>query len=141
MIGAKGFWTAAAAAALLFVSADVSADEKQEYKVTGAEQTELVYQQGLAAGDQFEARMIRFDLPPGYQGGKHYHTGDIFVYVQSGSLTSETANGTKTYKAGEAFYETPGEVMQPRNQSAEENTVLIVFQVGKPGEPLMVKAE
>jgi quercetin dioxygenase-like cupin family protein len=132
---------AAGAVALLAASATVSADEKQEYKAPGATKDVLLHQMDLAAGDNLEARVIRFTLPAGYKGGRHYHTGDLIVYVASGSLTSETANGTRTYKAGEAFYEIPGEVMRGVNESTDEETVLLVFQVGQQGEPLMVQSE
>lgn len=131
----------AGAIALLATSTMVSADEKKEYTAPGADKKVLLHQLGLAAGDTLEARVIRFNLPAGFQGGRHYHTGDLIVYVQSGSLTAETDNGTKTYQAGEAFYEIPGEVMRGTNDSTDEDTVLIVFQVGAQGEPLMVEAE
>lgn len=133
---------AIAACAIAGLSVAVNAGEqKEEYKAPGASKEVLLHQQGLAAGDLLEARVIRFDVPAGHVGGRHYHTGDLIVYVQSGSLTAETENGTKTYKAGEAFYETPGEVMRANNKNTAENTVLVIFQVGVQGEPLMVKAE
>jgi len=127
--------------ALLATTTLVRGDEKKEYTAPGAGQDVILHQQGLAAGDTLEARVIRFNLPAGFQGGRHYHSGDLIVYVQSGSITSETESGTKTYHAGEAFYEIPGQVMRPRNDSTDEETVLIVFQVGAQGEPLMVEAE
>lgn len=132
---------AAAAIALLTTTTLVSADEKKEYTAPGAEKEVILHQQGLAAGDTLEARVIRFNFPAGFQGGRHYHTGDLIVYVQSGSITAETESGTKTYQAGEAFYEIPGQVMRGTNDSTDEDTVLIVFQVGAQGEPLMVEAE
>lgn len=125
----------------LTASTIVSADEKKEYTAPGATKDVVLHQQGLAAGENLEARVIRFTFPTGFQGGRHYHTGDLIVYVQSGSITAETESGTRTYKAGEAFYEIPGEVMRGINESADEDTVLVVFQVGEQGEPLMVEAE
>ena len=131
----------AGAIAVLAISTMVSAEEKKEYTAPEAQKEVLLHQLGLAAGDKLEARVIRFTLPAGFQGGRHYHTGDLIVYVESGSLTTEMENGTKTYQAGEVFYETPGEVMRGTNDSTDEETVLIVFQVGAQGEPLMVEAE
>ena len=119
----------------------LGAQETQEYKAPGASKTELIHQKGLAAGEALEARAIRFELPPGYQGGRHHHPGDLIVYVESGSLTVELDDGTHIYSAGQAFYETPGQVMRGSNESTSESTVLVVFQVGTQGEPLMVKAE
>lgn len=138
---AKRILTVAGAILLLTASTVVSADEKKEYTAPGATKDVILHQQGLAAGENLEARVIRFTLPAGYTGGRHYHTGDLIVYVQSGSITAETESGTRTYKAGEAFYEIPGEVMRGVNESADEDTVLVVFQVGAQGEPLMVEAE
>lgn len=63
------------------------------------------------------------------------------VYVQSGALEVETAAGRHTVKAGEVYCETPGEAMLGSNASADGKTVLIVFQVGRQGESLMVKVE
>lgn len=134
----------AAAAGSIFVltaATMVSAEEKQEYTAPGATKEVVLHQQGLAAGDNFEARVIRFTFPAGFKGGRHYHTGDLIVYVQSGSITAETESGTRTFNAGEAFYEIPGQVMRGTNESADEDTVLVVFQVGVQGEPLMVEAE
>ena len=119
----------------------LSAQETNEYKAPGATKTEMIHQMGLAAGENLEARAIRFELPPGHQGGRHHHPGDLIVYIESGSLTVELEDGTRTYHAGEAFYETPGQVMRATNESTSEDTVLVVFQVGTQGEPLMIKAE
>jgi quercetin dioxygenase-like cupin family protein len=133
--------TIAGTIALLAMTAVAGAEEKKEYKAPGATTEQILHQSGLAAGEKLEAKVIRVTMPAGYQGGKHYHTGDLVVYVQSGSLTAESAEGTRTYGAGEAFYEIPGQTMRAVNKSAGEDTVLVVFQVGKQGEPLMVKAK
>lgn len=138
---AKPILTIAGAILVLTASTVVSADEKKEYTAPGATKDVVLHQKGLAGGENLEARVIRFTLPAGFKGGRHYHTGDLIVYVQSGSLTAETENGTRTYEAGEAFYEIPGEVMRGVNENADVDTVLIVFQVGAQGEPLMVEAE
>ena len=72
-----GFLALIAATALLSVSVGVSAGDKEEYTAPGASKDVLLHQQGLAAGEQMEARVIRFDLPPGHEGGP-----------QTGALTS-----------------------------------------------------
>lgn len=143
MLQARRIAWAGAAAVLLAASTTMAGAEEKKKEYTAPEATiqPILRQVGLAAGDKLEAKLIRVEFPAGYQGGRHYHSGDLVVYVQSGSLTSETAKGTRTYTAGEAFYETPGEVMRAVNRSADENTVLIVFQVGVQGEPLMIDAD
>jgi quercetin dioxygenase-like cupin family protein len=115
--------------------------EKEEYTSPNADVQKLIHQDGLASGPGLEANLLRVTAPAGWIGGKHYHTGDVFVFIEKGAVTVETDAGTRTYKAGESFYETPGQNMIGRNPMADEDTVLVVFQVGPKGEPLMVKAD
>lgn len=115
--------------------------KRSEYTAPTDEKTVLHKQETLASGDDLEANVIRFKFPPGYKGGRHYHTGDLFVYVQSGTLTVETAAGRQSFKSGELYYETPNQPMLARNLSADEDTVVIVFQVGKKGEPIMIRTD
>lgn len=95
----------------------------------------------LRAFQGMEANMIRFQFPPSYVGGRHYHTGDVFVYVEQGSFVVETDEGTQTFEAGTVYHETPNVSMVARNGSSEEGAVIVVFQVGKSGEPIMTKSE
>ncbi|MHA1528609.1 MAG: cupin domain-containing protein [Alphaproteobacteria bacterium] len=80
-------------------------------------------------------------IPPGYIGGKHLHTGPVFVYVLEGVLTVETENGTETFGAGDLYPEPMGVTMKGRNLSASDDLEILVFQVGDPGKPMMVKVE
>ena len=112
----------------------------QEYKPK-AEKAVIVDQAGLASGEGLAAKMLRFTLPAGYVGGRHYHTGDVFVYIESGAFVVESDAGTTTYKAGEGFYETPGRKMLARNGMADGETVIVVFQMGPEGKPIMIKVE
>jgi quercetin dioxygenase-like cupin family protein len=95
----------------------------------------------LKAFEGMEANIIRLELPPGYVGGKHYHTGDVFVYVESGSFAVEAGGKQMVFKAGEVYQETPGAVMLARNPSSAEGATIVVFQVGKEKEPIMFKAK
>ncbi len=115
------------------------ASATDEYK-SKAQKTSLLHRK-LDSGEDLEARVIRFDFPPGYVGGKHYHPGDVIVYVQKGSFTVEVGGETHTFEAGEVYPEIPNVSMLARNGSATEETTIIVFQVGKVGEPVMVKAD
>lgn len=112
----------------------------QEYKPK-VEKATIVDREGLASGAGLAAKMLRLTLPAGYVGGRHYHTGDVFVYIESGAFVVETDAGTTTYKSGEGFYETPGRKMVGSNGAANVETVIVVFQVGPKGEPLMMKVE
>jgi quercetin dioxygenase-like cupin family protein len=130
------------ALALTVMPIAVSADQSgEEYTAPKAEKAVLLKQDGLAAGSGLEANAIHFKLPPGFKGGRHYHTGDVFVYVLSGSLSIETDEGTRTINAGEAYYEIPGMKMIGENLSADSSTEILVIQVGPKGEPMMVKAD
>ncbi len=129
------------ALALIAAPVGVHGQSGEEYTAPKAEKTALLKQEGLAAGSDLEANAIHFKLPPGFKGGRHYHTGDVFVYVLSGSLTVETDEGTRTINAGELYYEVPGMKMFGENLSADSSTELLVIQVGPKGEPIMIKAD
>ncbi len=130
--------------ALALIALPVAAQTGQsgeEYTAPKAEKVVLLKQDGLAAGSGLEANAIHFKLPPGFKGGRHYHTGDVFVYVLSGSLTVVTDEGTRTINAGELYYEIPGMKMIGENLSADSSAELLVIQVGPKGEPIMIKAD
>ena len=92
-----------------------------------------------------EARIVTIDhltVPPGWIGGKHYHTGPVYVYVLEGSFTiDEQGKERRTFKAGELYKEPIGVPMQARNPNASEPLKVLVFQVTPRGEPQMVKAD
>jgi quercetin dioxygenase-like cupin family protein len=117
-----------------------SAGTKKEVYESKAQKTELL-KDPLAAFGGLEANVIRFDLPPGFVGERHYHTGDVFVYIEKGSFTVEVEGQTRTFGAGEVYHEAVNVPMQARNGSTTEETTIVVFQVGKTGEPMMMKAD
>jgi quercetin dioxygenase-like cupin family protein len=112
----------------------------EEYRST-AKPTELM-KTALAGMHGTEAHVIRFEMPPGWIGGKHYHQGHVFVYVLEGSMTLELdGEAPVTVGAGEMFHELPGQVMRATNPSTDKELKLIVFQLNPAGQPLMIKAE
>ncbi len=82
-----------------------------------------------------------FTVPAGYVGGKHFHPGNVFVYVLEGELTVETEKGVITVPAGELYPEAPGMVMRVKNLSTSVPAKILVFQVGETGKPMMIKAK
>lgn len=81
-------------------------------------------------------------VPPGWVGGKHYHTGPVYLYVLEGSFTiDEQGKERRTFEAGELYKEPVGAPMQARNLDASEPLEVLVFQVSAKGEPPMIKAE
>jgi len=80
-------------------------------------------------------------LPPGSVIGKHFHTGDVFVYVLEGEVTVVMENETVTLPAGSIFQEGPDVVMQAKNLSSSVTAKVVAFQVGDTGKPTSVKVE
>jgi quercetin dioxygenase-like cupin family protein len=116
------------------------ADEK-EYKST-AKITKLIESEPLSGVPGQVANIFVAEMPGGWVGGKHYHPGDVFVYVLEGSITFTFDDKEPfTVKAGEIYRETPNENMLAKNASASEDLKLIVFQVGTEGKPVMIKAD
>ncbi len=115
------------------------AEAQTEYvpKVT----VQTLHQGQLPGMDGKEMTVKHMAIPPGYIGGKHMHTGPVFVYVLEGVLTVETESGTESYGAGDLYPEPMGATMQGRNISASDDLEILVFQVGDIGKPMMVKVE
>ncbi len=82
-----------------------------------------------------------FTLPAGFVGGKHFHSGAVYVYVLEGKLTVELEGRTITVSEGEVYQEVPQMVMRARVLSTSEPTKIVVFQVGDTGKPMMIKAK
>ena len=131
---------ALALAGVLSLAAAFSLDaQSQEYKPKA--DVKLLHEGALTGIDGKTAIVKHFTLPAGFVGGKHFHPGDVFVYVLEGELTVETAKGIRTISAGELYPEVPGMVMQGKNLSTSVAAKLLVFQVGDTGKPMMVKAK
>lgn len=80
--------------------------------------------------------VLRVDYPPGGKSGKHHHAGSVLAYVLSGTIRSEnSATGpSKTYKAGETFFEPAGsEHLVSENASSTESASLIAIFVAGDG--------
>jgi quercetin dioxygenase-like cupin family protein len=111
----------------------------EEYKTT-AKVTELLRDE-LAAVAGKEATIQALELVPGWVGDWHYHTGDVFVYVEEGEFVVDVERqGRKVVRQGEVYHEALNTVMQARNGSTGRTTRLLIFQVGTKGEPLMLRA-
>ena len=121
----------------LAVTATQLAQERKEYRTTAKQQE--VLKSGLASVPDKEGTVLRVQLPAGWVGDWHYHTGDVFVYVISGEFVVDVeGQGRKTFGPGQVYHEAVNTTMQARNPSATQATELILFQVGGRGEPLML---
>ncbi len=130
---------AAGAMAVPALSAQEAA--KEEYTPAQAE-TETLVQEPLHGAEGKQITVNRYTMPPGWVGGRHYHTGPVYVYILEGSFAvDEEGNDRQTFEAGQVYQEPIGHNMQAENLSASEPLKLLVIQVGDEGEPLMYKAE
>ena len=100
-----------------------------------------LYEDALAGVDGKTVIIKHFTVPAGFVGGKHYHPGNVFVYVLEGALDVITENGVLTVGAGELYPEVPGLEMLGKNSSTTAPAKFVVFQVGETGKPMMVKVE
>jgi quercetin dioxygenase-like cupin family protein len=81
------------------------------------------------------------DLAPGAATGRHTHPTPRFVYVVEGAVVLELeGKPPQTFKAGQAFAETPGVVHNFRNASAREPAKALGFQYGPKGQALQANA-
>lgn len=113
----------------------------EEVYVPKATKTGLV-QEALPGIDGKQITIDRYTLPPGYVGGKHYHTGPVYVYIIKGSFSvEETGKPAQELSMGQLYKEPIGTHMQAKNVSNADAVEILVIQVGNEGEPLMYKAE
>jgi quercetin dioxygenase-like cupin family protein len=82
------------------------------------------------------------ELAPGVAGGKHYHPGNVFVYILEGSgLLEIEGKPAVTQKAGSIFHEPPKQVQDFKNASKTEPVKLLVMFISEKGQPLSVPVE
>ena len=116
-------------------------DHKEVYVAPSADKKTLI-DEPLRGLEGQQATIDHYSLPPAWIGGRHYHTGPVYVYVLEGVLTvDEQGKPRQTFKAGEVYPEPIGIPMQTRNLSTSDPMKLLVIQVTPKGEPLMYKAE
>lgn len=119
----------------------VFAQQKQEYVPPKAEKMTLA-EKALHGVPGKQVTIVKFKFPPNWVGGKHTHSGPVFVYVVDGTLTIEEAGQPqKSFGPGELYVEPIGQIMRGLNLSAKEPTEVVVFQVHGKGEALMHKAK
>jgi quercetin dioxygenase-like cupin family protein len=81
------------------------------------------------------------DIPPGAATGPHFHPTPRFVYVLEGAVVLELdGKPPRTYTAGQAYVEMPGERHNFRNASTTEPAKALGFQYGSKDQPLQTNA-
>lgn len=96
----------------------------------------------LAGDESKEVRIFHISAPPGFETPKHFHPGQLFLYVVEGAITIDL-EGEEPVKLGpgDVIAEHSGTNMVGRNPSSTHGAELIVFEIGNKGEPLQVKAQ
>ena len=143
MIRTSFIFTAVLAAAILAGRATglgLRAQESQK-QVSEATITPLL-KTAVAGVEGKEVIIAHINAPPGFVSAKHFHPGQVFIYVLEGAVTIEM-EGDAPLKLGpgDVFKETPDRPMVGKNLSSTHGAKLVVFQIGDEGKPLMVKAE
>ncbi len=94
----------------------------------------------LSNGSEVLIREAYF--PPNWKAPRHYHNGNLFIYVIEGEFEVDMEGvGLKLYKAGDALQMIPGSTMDARNPSATKPLKVSIFQLGKPNAPFVVPVE
>ncbi|GAB3400448.1 cupin domain-containing protein [Massilia agilis] len=94
-----------------------------------------VFRDAVAAPGH-EAVVMRVELAPGRQAGRHTHPGDEISYVTEGEgVLLVDGEPPRHLKAGDAFVIKAGRVHDARNDSAAPMHLLGVYVVEK-GKPL-----
>lgn len=101
----------------------------------GAKRTVLT-QRDISGIPGREGVMVITELAPGAKEPWHTHPGDLFAFVQEGTITlSMRDKPTATVKQGEIFVVPAGTIHSGENQGKTPVKLLITFVVEK-GKPL-----
>ena len=105
----------------------------------GDENVTPVAQAQLPATVGTAAKALRVEFAPGAESRPHTHPGPVFVVVVSGEVQSSLDDGpVHTYKAGDAWYESPGQLHGvTRNPSKTVPAVLVAWLISYVKAPLV----
>ena len=107
----------------------------------GGSNVQMVLQEEMFSIPGKEAAIQRAVYPAGWVGERHYHTGDIFVYVLEGQFIVDLDGGELiTIDPGEVYHEAVNKKMTARNGSADKQVTVLLFQVGDKGKPRVMLA-
>ena len=107
-----------------------------------AQYNKILFKSTISKNDGSEVLIREAYFPPNWKAPRHYHNGNLFIYVIEGQFeVTMDGIGKKTYSAGDALQMMPGISMDARNPSAESALKLSVFQVGKPDAPFVVPVQ
>jgi quercetin dioxygenase-like cupin family protein len=94
----------------------------------------------ITGTDDLEVVMGLIERSDESKSGKHYHPGGEFGFVLEGAITVSTKSDPEaTLRAGDSFYQPPGEWHVVGTTAEGAKTV--VFRVLKKGQPVVVAVE
>ncbi len=81
--------------------------------------------------EAFDVVQQVLDFAPGAATPVHTHPGILVVTVLAGELTFKLNGADTVYKEGESFVEVPGQVVQARNTSTAQTSVMVSYVIPK----------
>jgi quercetin dioxygenase-like cupin family protein len=81
--------------------------------------------------EAFDVVQQVLDFAPGAATPVHTHPGILVVTVLAGELTFKLNGADTVYKEGESFVEVPGQVVQARNASTVQTSVMVSYVIPK----------
>ncbi|MEO8550698.1 MAG: cupin domain-containing protein [Kofleriaceae bacterium] len=89
-------------------------------------------------GDGARLELVEVAYAPGGASEPHRHGCPVAVYVVAGAVRAQLRGGTETvYRAGQAFYESPGDVhLVSANASTDAEARFVAFFVCRSDAPL-----
>lgn len=103
---------------------------------TGVTRTDL--QRHALSIPGWETIQARVDIAPGAAAPRHTHPGEEIIYVLTGSMQYQVADGPwRTFEAGSVLFIPAGTIHAARNISSESASELATYVVEK-GKPLIV---
>ncbi len=89
-----------------------------------------------------EIEILRLEFAPGWVGTRHFHPGELFVYVLDGVFIIELAGESpQSFDQGSLIRELPDQVLSAANASSTEPVSVLVVHLAGTGEPLLVETE
>jgi quercetin dioxygenase-like cupin family protein len=86
-----------------------------------------------------EVLVERVELAPGVAAGKHYHPGNVFVYILEGSGILEIeGKPAVTQTAGSMWHEPPKQVQIFKNESKTAPVKILAIFISEKGQPVTV---
>lgn len=119
----------------IFASICSAEDPTQQYN-------NILFQSNIDETDGSEVLIREAFFPVGWRATRHYHNGNLFIYVIEGEF-EVTLEGeeTRVYLQGQALQMKARIKMDARNPSSTKTLKLAVFQVGRPNAPFVVPIE